>query len=154
MALFRFNYNKPGLGGDKNEPRKKGVRRLGSLIRDFGALVKLNLLFLGCALPSMALFLASFLGFYSIITFLLALLAVSLIGGALSACMFFVTRRLRDDPGYVWDDFKRKFLEAFKQAMMPGILCSAFVYMQILVWSSWLLEGASRSKWTHPVVIP
>jgi len=113
------------------------------LARDFGALIKLNLLFCACALPSGVLFLLSFLGVYSAITLLLSLVAAFPVGGALSACMFFITKRLRDDPGYVWDDFKRKFTGTYKLAMIPGILCVAFVYAQIYLWDSFLISSAA-----------
>jgi len=50
---------------------------------------------------------------------------------------------LRDEPGYIWDDFKRKFLENMKQAAMPGILCVAFIYAQVLLWGTLLFTSAS-----------
>ena len=43
---------------------------------------------------------------------------------------------MRDDPSYVWYEYKRKFKENFKQAAPIGILCTAFVYAQILIWGS------------------
>ncbi|MCL2342501.1 MAG: hypothetical protein FWC62_01175 [Firmicutes bacterium] len=142
IALFKFNYSRPGPGVDKDEPRKKGVRRFAEvLLRDFGAFVRLNLIFCVCALPSAALFTLGLLGFYSSIMLPLSLVASVPIGGAMSACMFFVTKRLRDDPGYVWDEFKRKFAETFKRAMIPGMLCTVFVYGQIYFWSLVLLGG-------------
>jgi hypothetical protein len=48
---------------------------------------------------------------------------------------------LRDEPGYIWDDFKRKFIENYKQAALPGILCAAFVYAQVYLWGSVLFGG-------------
>jgi uncharacterized membrane protein YesL len=41
---------------------------------------------------------------------------------------------MRDDPSYVWYEFKRKFRENYKQSAAIGILCTAFVYTQILLW--------------------
>jgi len=144
LALFRFNYSRPGPGVAKDEPRKKGLRRfLEVLGRDFGSLVKLNLLFFICALLSGGLFLLSLFGFYSVFTLILSLIAAFPIGGALSACMFFTTKRLRDDPGYVWDEFKRIFRGNYKRAMVPGILCTAFVYAQIYLWSYLLVGGVT-----------
>jgi len=141
MGLFGRNFNKTGPGVNKDEPRKKGVaRHFGLWTREFGDLCKLNLLFSACLLPSLAVFVLSLFGFYSIITFLLSLALAFPVGGALTACVYYITKMMRDDPSYVWYEFKRKFKENYRQAAPAGILCASFVYAQILLWGSMMME--------------
>ena len=123
--------------------RKKGVRRFFEILaRNFWGLVKLNLLYCLCVFPSAALFLAGLFGVLSGFVILLVIPATFPVGGALSASSFCITKMLRDDPGYIWYDFKRKFLENMKQAMLPGMLYASFIYAQIYLWGSWLASGA------------
>jgi len=104
------------------------------LAKDFWNLVKLNLLFCACALPSAALFILGALGVLGWFSFILSIAAAFPIGGALCSCFFCVTKMIREDPGYILFDFKRKFKENMRQAMAPGILCTAFVYAQVYLW--------------------
>jgi len=137
MGLFNRNFNKPGPGVSKDEPRKKGFARFIELLfRDLGDLVKLNLLLCICILPSVLVFLAGMFGFYTIYAFGLSLLLAFPIGGAMVATFYYITKMMRDDPSYVWYEFKRKFNENFKQAAPVGMLCTAFIYAQILLWGS------------------
>jgi len=147
MGLFSRNYERPGPGVKKDEPRKKGAARFFELwIRDFGDLVKLNILFCVCIIPSVVVFFAGFLLFFPSLAFLLAffisLLLAFPIGGALSACVYYITKMMRDDPSYVWYEFKRKFLENFRQAAPVGMLCTAFIYAQIMLWVSMIVSDA------------
>ena len=123
--------------------RSKGLRRFFEVLSgEFRGLIKLNLLFCACILPSVALFLLSLFGFFSEIALILSLASAFPVGGALTAYVFCVTRMLRDEPGYVWADFKRKFKENMRQAAVPGILCAAFVYAQVYLWGSVFFGGA------------
>jgi len=45
--------------------------------------------------------------------------------------MFCITRMLRDDPGFFWEDFKRKFLENLRQASIAGVLAAILLLSQI-----------------------
>ena len=120
-----------------------GIRRFTDVLaKDFWNLVKLNLIFCACALPSIALFVLAFLGVLGGFAFVLSLIAAFPIGGAASAGMFCVTKMLRDDPGYLWHDFKRKYTENMKQAMAPGILSTLFLYAQIYLWRDLTHGGA------------
>jgi uncharacterized membrane protein YesL len=135
MGIFNTNFNKPGPGVSKDEPRKKGIARFFELqFRDLGDLVKLNMLLFACALPSVTMFVFALLGIYPLITFILSLILAFPIGGVLTACVYYITKLMRDDPSYVWYEFKRKFTENYKQSAAIGILCTAFVYTQILLW--------------------
>jgi len=143
MGLFSRNFDKPGPGVRKDEPRKKGIARFFELLfRDLGDLIKLNVFFCLCALPSAVLFTATLIGFFgnfSGLSFIASLIFAFPVGGALVACVYYITKMMRDEPSYVWYEFKRKFLENFLQAAPAGMLCTSFVYAQILVWGSLLV---------------
>ena len=109
----------------------------------FWNLIKLNLLFCLCALPSAALLVFSVFSPYGALVFLLSLAAAYPIGGACVACLFCLSKMLRRDAGYLWYDFKRKFRENIKQAAAPGILCTAFIYAQAYVWQGFMLDGTT-----------
>jgi len=137
MGLFNRNYNKPGPGVRKDEPRKKGFARFFELLaRDFGDMIKLNLLFCLCVLPTVAAIILGLLTLNFGIFFLISLLMSFPVGGAVAAIVYYITKMMRDDPSYVWYEFKRKFLENYKQAAPIGMLCTAFVYAQIWIWAS------------------
>jgi hypothetical protein len=141
LGLFKQDFNRPGRGVDKEEPRKKGFRRfIEVLSRDFWDLVKLNLFFCALLFPSAALFLFG-LFLSKGLAFILIPIAAIPVGGASAACMFCVTKMLRDDPGYIWYDFKRKFLENVKHTMIPGILYAIFIYAQIYLWGVLVFGG-------------
>jgi len=149
MGLFSRNFNKPGPGVSKDEPRKTGAARFFELLfRDFGDLVKLNLLFCICVAPTFIAFIAAILGYYTIISIVASLLLAFPVGGAMVAYVYYITKMMRDDPSYVWFDFKRKFLENFKQAAPVGMLCTAFIYAQVLLWDSLIFrEGGGDLIW-------
>ena len=150
MGLFSRNYDKPGPGVNKDEPRKKGFRRFVELIsRDFSNLVKMNVLFCGCLLPSVALFFLGLYGLYPPVTLVLSIIAAYPVGPAFTASQFCISKMLCDVPGFLWHDWKRKFRETRRQAAVPGIFCTVFTYGQILLWVQILIEGAGGGAiWT------
>jgi uncharacterized membrane protein YesL len=80
------------------------------------------------------LFIISVLGLgsgASLILLILSLAAAAPVGGAVTACFYCITKRMRDDPGFVGFDFKRKLKENFLVAIPAGILCTFVFYMQI-----------------------
>ena len=109
----------------------------------FWNLIKLNLLFCLLALPSAALLVAGMVSPLGIIAIALSLAAAFPVGGACAACMFCISKMIRRDPGYLWYDFKRKFLENYKQGAVPGILCVAFIYLQLYLWQILIPQGAN-----------
>lgn len=136
MGIFRRDDNKPVAGYKKDGPRKRGSRRFFEiLVRDFWDLIKLNLIFCICALPSIGLFLLGLFGFYPIIiTLALSIVFAFPLGGLVTAYVFCITMMLRDEPGNVWLECKRKFIENFKQAAPAGMVCTAIIYAQIMLW--------------------
>jgi len=146
MGIFGRNFDKPGPGVNKDEPRKTGAARFFELLlRDFWDLIKINMLFCLCILPTMAVFILGSLGYfggYSGVALVLSLILAFPAGGALTAYVYYITKMMRDDPSYVWYEFKRKFSENYRQAAPIGILCAAFVYAQILLWIAILFDEA------------
>lgn len=138
MAFWKKDYNKPGPGVPKNAPRKKGIPRFFEILgRDGGNILKLNMLVFLCLLPSMLFFVLGIVsfgsgsGFWMLIFFALALIASVLVGPARTVEAFLITKILRDDPGYIWHDFKLKFKENFKTMVFPGVLYSILIGMQV-----------------------
>jgi len=173
MGIFSRNFEKPGPGVQKDEPRKKGVARFFELLfRDFGDLIKLNLLFCLIVAPSVFLFIMAVgpyvIGNYELIfvdfnelpqdylpeleayiginfVFLLASLILAFpIGGVMVAYTYYITKMMRDDPSYVWYEFKRKLKENVRQAAAVGVVSTAFVYMQIVMWFQVFFQLASN----------
>lgn len=151
MAFFKSNYNKPGPGVPKNAPKKKGIARFFEIIgRDLGNLTKLNLLVYVCELPSQAAFIVALFSFLGgrqqqfLLFLVLALLFSVVVGPARAAEEYLLTKMLRDDPGFVWHDFKTKFKENFKSMAVPGMLCSAVVGSQLLAVVYFFIMGQQQ----------
>ena len=142
MGFFTRDFSKAGPGVPKDEPRKKGVKRFFEIIvRENRDLFKVNVSFFLCILPSAALFVLGLLDIFPI-GLGLSIVAAYPIGGAMAASFFCITRMLRDDPGFVWDDFKRKFRENLRQAGITGVLCATFLFTQFFMfWLPIILDG-------------
>jgi len=142
MGFFTRDFSKAGPGVPKDEPRKKGIARFFEIIiRENRDLMKVNLLFTLAVLPSAVLFI---LGLFNIFTLGLffSIVATYPVGGAMAASFFCITRMLRDDPAFVWDDWKRKFRESLRQAGITGVLCATFLYTQFFMfWLPVMLDG-------------
>lgn len=145
MGLFKRNYDKPGPGVPKNAPRKKGIPRFVEILgRDFGNLVKANMLYALCLLPAQALLLLAYLSLMGLpllplpastaflVLAALALLAAFPTGPAHTALTFLVTRMLRDEPGFIWHDFKAEFKKNFRSTLVPGLIYAAIMGAQLL----------------------
>jgi len=142
MGFFTRDFSKAGPGVPKDEPRKKGIPRFFEILtREHRDLMKINLLFSLTVLPALALFI---LGLFNIFPLGLGLSIIASypIGGAMAASFFCITRMLRDDPAFVWDDWKRKFRENLRQAGVSGVLCATFLFTQLFMfWLPVFLDG-------------
>ncbi len=134
MGIFNRNWNKPGPGVPKNAPKKKGVARFWEIFtRDLGNLFKLNLILMLVLLPAGALYVLFVLNYISgnfamsMVFGLLSFLACLPLGPALSAFYWLLAQMLRDEPGFLWHDFKRKFRENFRHTALPGMLLGAMI---------------------------
>lgn len=135
MALFKRDFNKPGPGVPKNAPQKKGIARFWEILtRDFGSLVKLNLIYQLCLFPAQFLLVLAVIGMGSVGFLLfgaLALVASILVGPATVAVYHCLIQILRDQPGFVWHDFKDQFKSNFRTSVIPGIIYSLIIGAQI-----------------------
>jgi hypothetical protein len=132
MGFFDFNKSRPYHGTDKNIPRKKGIARFFEIISIYGwDLIKLNLLFIGFLLPSAVAFSFIYFGINAVIIYIITPIAAIPVGGALAAYFFCISSILRYEPIIIWSDFKRKFIENFKKAVLPGIFYAFFLFLQI-----------------------
>jgi Protein of unknown function, DUF624. len=119
----------------------------------FWNLIKLNLLFCLFALPSGLFFMLGVVTPLGIIATVLSLFAALPIGGAYCACLFCLSKMIRRDPGYLWYDFKRKYKENYKQAAVPGILCTLFVYVQLFLWVG-VINNGMNVVWVLAGLVP
>jgi len=154
LGIFSKNYDRPGPGVSKDEPKKKGIERFVELLlREFSDLVKLNLLFCLFAAPSAVFFTLGLFGVGGFYVFILSAAAAFPIGGAVAACMFCTVKMLRDDPGYLIFEFKRKFRENVLQTAWPGILSAVFTYTQLYVWANMLFGFIPASYGTMALLV-
>jgi uncharacterized membrane protein YesL len=156
MFGFRLNFDKPGPGVPKDAPRKRGVGRFFEILsRDFTDLIKLNLLYTLCLLPMQGLLFAALTvsghiagvgdasyesvtlepqyAILFLILLVLSFAAGALIGPGSAAVSYCISKMLRDDPGFLWQDFKRSFKNSVRQTAGFGVVFaiitgSIFIY--------------------------
>ena len=123
MGLFsRSEYTKAGPGVSKNAPEKKPFFQFTELyFRKFGRLVKTNLLYITCCLPSLALLIMlqptqSLLLWYTIPT--------ALIGPATVGMTKVVRDLTLEKPVFLVSDFIDAMKENFKHSFLYGIIFS------------------------------
>ena len=135
-------YNRPGPGVDPNEPRKKGVKRFFEVLgRDFGGFVILNLFYFVFMLIPLILFISADIGILPKYAYIFSLVAAIPMGSVYCTLVYCISKMLRDDPEYIWYDIKRKFVEYFKQSIIPGVLHTAFLYGQVFFWRKFIFGG-------------
>ncbi len=150
MGLFN-NYTKPGPGIDKDAPQKKGIFRYFEMFfRKFWKLIQVNMLTFLVSIPFILImfFIApvsdSFVlrlvgqadeGVLAIwqltLRLIFAIIAFNLLGsGPASAAYAYITRCFtREQHAWILSDFKDKFKENFKQAIILSILDIVLTYM-------------------------
>lgn len=112
MLWFRPGYLKEGPGIEKDAPPKTGLALFFEiLVREFWQLLKLNLLFVICALP--------------LVTF----------GAARAALSRCTMNMVRDVPNDVWDDFRQELKKDFSRNTALGLLELFALGMLILLLS-------------------
>ncbi len=159
MALFKRDFNKPGPGVPKNAPPKTGFARFFEVLgRDFGNLVKLNLLFCLCTGPSQLLYAAAVLMLMSgagggfLVCFLLAAAASVPAGAAYTATLRLVANMLRDEPGFLWHDFKKLFKENFRSSMAGGMV-TMFLIASDVTAVIYILAASNQNSIVGTVVV-
>ncbi len=152
MGFFNRNFNKPGPGVPKNAPKKRGFARFWEIfMRDMGSLFKLNLLMMLVLLPAGLLYVLFVLNYLSgnfgtsMVFGLLSFVVCLPLGPALTAFYWLLAQMLRDEPGFLWHDFKRKFRENFRHMAIPGMLLGAMAGSLGLILLYTLLGAAPAS---------
>ena len=135
MGLFpSANDFKDGQGVEQDAPRKTGVRRFFELVgRDMTGMFLANLLTcLGCV-PVICLVYIGFL-MNSLPVMLVSAAAGGILAGPALAGMYdTVLRALRDEAGYWWVTYRKAFKRNFKVSILPGVLYSVIVTLQIFL---------------------
>ncbi len=128
MSLFNMNYNKPGPGVNRDEPKKKPFLLFWTILfRKFGNLVKLNLLF--CIPVLVAVILIYFLGnvLPSVLIFLPLILVSPFVAG-----LTIVTRNyVREEHAFVLSDF----IDALKHNWVAFLLNGVIIYAAYIILS-------------------
>jgi uncharacterized membrane protein YesL len=133
LTFPRRNKNEREQGVPENPPPKKRFARFVELVRrDAADLIKLNFIYQLCLLPAQLAFLAIFSSAnLANIRFTATLAAFCLLcsapaGPAACSFCFCLTKMLRDEPGFLWHDFRHVFKENFRRLLLPGLVyCAA-----------------------------
>ena len=148
--MFKPSWVAPGPGVEKDAPPKKGpARYFEILLRDAGTLWKAGALFCLCCLPMAvcaavlmllgghpAVFVAALAGY---------VLASVSAGPAMAGLHFVVLKTVRDEPGYVWHDFKTACRENRRQTRAPGMVLSFLLLIETLC-ARLVLYGAVQAS--------
>ena len=148
--MFKPSWVAPGPGVEKDAPPKKGpARYFEILLRDAGTLWKAGALFCLCCLPMAvcaavlmllgghpAVFVAALAGY---------VLASVPAGPAMAGLHFVVLKTVRDEPGYVWHDFKTACRENRRQTRAPGMVLSFLLLIETLC-ARLVLYGAVQAS--------
>lgn len=142
MGLFHPNYNTPGPGVRKDEPRKKGAARFFEILgRDMGDLFRANFLCAVCFLPALALIFLGILGRSVLLAAVGGLLGGTLFGPCYAGLHDTILRALRDEPGYWWHIYRKAFRRNWRQSLIPGAALGFLLACQLFM-GYFLLTGA------------
>ena len=132
-------YTKEGPGVRKDEPKKKGFARFFEiLLRDYGHLLKANFFFMMCCAPLIlvvvvAVTFTAVTGLYLGVLLIAAALYVAaslLVGPALASLHAIAVKTVRDEPCYMWHEFKRVWKANWRQSMPAGTLFCTLLAME------------------------
>ena len=154
MGLFSNMYTKEGPGVRKDQPPKKGAARFFEIVfRDYGHLLKLNFLFLLCCLPMLVVVLfgilfRQYLGML-LIAFLLFLPCAMLVGIAMTCLHGLTVKTVRDEPCFLWHEFKKCWKANWKQSIPAGLIFCTLLAMECI--AAWYYFFTSAES--NPVLI-
>jgi uncharacterized membrane protein YesL len=128
LSFFNMNYNKPGPGVNKDEPRKKPFALFWTILfRKFSNLIKLNLLF--CIPVLAALILSYFLS--SVLPAVFVFLPLLLVSPFLAGLTIVTRNYVREEHAFVLSDF----IDAIKQNWRPFLLNGIISYAVYVILS-------------------
>ncbi|WP_411676796.1 DUF624 domain-containing protein [Caproicibacter sp.] len=121
MGLFHIDYNKPGPGVRKDEPKKNAfIRFFAILFRKFTQLVELNLLFSVFAIIALAI---TYLLRNLIPDFLLVIIPILLISPSLAGLTFVTRNYAREEHAFLMGDFFDAIKQNWKMFLANGVVC-------------------------------
>jgi uncharacterized membrane protein YesL len=135
LSLFNFNYNKPGPGVNKNEPKKKPFFLFWTLFsRKFFNLMKLNLLF--CIPVVGAIFLIDSLS--GILPSILIFAPLILISPFIAGLTLVTRNYVREEHAFILSDFIDAFKHNWAAFLINGIICyAAYIILSISISYYW-----------------
>lgn len=148
MGLFSPNFNRPGPGVPKDAPPKKGFARFFEILfRDYSTMFKANLLFVLCCIPltliiTFGFIFREYLGMI-LIAAVLYLAASCLIGPMLVSVHAVVVKMVRDEPGYMWHDFKKAWKSNLKQSVPAGVMLCALLLVEVVALLFYMAQNMS-----------
>lgn len=151
MGLFSMHYDREGPGVRKDEPPKKGVARFWEILtRDYGHLFKLNVLFMLCCLPAalavgIGMLFRPYLGML-LIAAVLFLVSGALVGQGMSCLHWLTVKTVRDEPCFLWHEFRRCWKANWRQSIPTGILFSTLLVMNCIA-AQYYLFSEEKVHW-------
>lgn len=137
MGFFSNMYNKEGPGVRKDQPPKKGAARFFEIVfRDYFHLLRLNFLFLLCCLPMLIVVLSGvlfrqYLGML-LIAAALFLLSAMPVGIAMTCLHGLTVKTVRDEPCFLWHEFKKCWKANWKQSIPAGMIFCTLLAMELI----------------------
>lgn len=119
------NYNKPGPGVEKDEPKKAApIRFFEIFFRKFWKLVQANLLFLIPVTVTLFLFvmISTVLG-ESFLTPYIAMIPFIFLSPFVSGLTFITRNFTREEHAFIWSDFFKTVKNNFKLFLLNGLIC-------------------------------
>lgn len=123
MGLFRMNYDRPGPGVRKDEPRKKAVPRFFTILgRKFTQLVELNLLFSVFAAAALAV---AYVLRNALSAEVLWMIPVLLISPFVAGLTIVTRNYVREEHAFLFSDFMDAVKNNWKAFFVNGAVCCA-----------------------------
>jgi uncharacterized membrane protein YesL len=121
LGLFGYNFNKPGPGISKDQPKLKPFPLFFSILfRKFSELVKLNLLF--CIPVLISLVIIYLLKYITNIPFIL-FSPIILISPFVAGLAFVTRNYVREEHAFIFSDFMDAVKQNFKAFLINGVIC-------------------------------
>ena len=123
MALFQFNFDKPGPGVNPDEPRKTGYPRFEELLLGSGwSFFKAGLLAAFSFLPFYIGLSTAIMTHNFPVMLLSAILGGAVAGPQITGLADTVLRAQRDEPGIWWLTYKAAWKKNWRASLVPGAL--------------------------------
>lgn len=167
MALFGFNYSKPGPGVSKDEPQKKAFFRFfGILGSKFWDLIKMNMLyFITIIIPCIPLIFtlfalftsknvnAEFSNVFNYLILFICALPIAFTGPFTAGFTYLLRNCVRQEHYFLWSDFKDNVKSNFKQSFFAALINTIVFIVLIFNIRFYYLGSASNQMLFIPLVL-